>query len=456
MALRDKFITDNNRESSVLICSSTHHMLEANSLLKKNNIDTELVPTPKGIGSACTTAIRFDRKEEAKVEEVVESTNIDWLGIYPIVKKDRRNEWSDIFSLDIDDKFAKVLEKIACDQVLNKEEIITLLKAEGDIELKSLFMASDRIRQEMLGDTVDVRAAIEFSNYCLKNCNYCGLRKDNDVYRYRMSEEEILKGVEEIYDLGIETVILQSGEDPWYTEEKIINIIKEIKERYGMKITLSLGERSKEEYEKFKEAGADNYLLKIETASLDLFNQIHPDDDFHKRREHTKWLKDLGYITGSGGMIGLPNQKIEDLAQDILFQKEYGIHMIGVGPFLPAQGTPYEKLSPGDLLLSLKVVAIVRLVCQNVYIPSTTALASLTKEGQTKGLEVGANVIMLIMTPPALRENYQIYSKKNMVDLDFAVRSIMEARRKVPTYLNLDKLENIDRGDIDGKYTTSK
>ncbi|AGB42495.1 iron-only hydrogenase maturation rSAM protein HydE [Halobacteroides halobius DSM 5150] len=455
MALRDKFLDEASNQQSVLVCASTHHMLEANQRLKEGRIKTELVPTPQGIGSACTTAIRFSREQEHKVEQLLnQATGIEWEDIYPIEKKDRREDWQDLLELDLRDKFKKTLSRVAQDEVLSKSEVITLLEAESDDELEALFESANRMRQEMVSDMVDIRAAIEFSNYCTKNCNYCGLRRDNDVKRYRMTEDEILEGVAEINELGIKTVILQSGEDPWYTTDKIVSIIERIKEEFGMNITLSLGERSYEEYKIFREAGANNYLLKIEAANRCLFDQINPDDDYEIRRQHTKWLKELGYITGSGGMIGLPNQTIENLAQDILFQKKYGIHMIGVGPFLPADGTPYQDYSAGDFLLSLKVVAVMRLVCQNVFIPSTTALASLTEDGQTEGLKAGANVIMLIMTPPALQENYQIYSNKNMVDLDFAIQSILEADRKIPPYINLDQLKRIDRSEINAENTT--
>ncbi len=438
MSLREKFLADDDLKRAVLICSSTHHMLEANQHLKQADIKTELVPTPKGIGSVCTTAIRFLEEEEAKVRKLLSQTNIDWQGIHTIEKKNRLKGWQEIFDLELSAEFSSVLKKVAKDEVLDLEDIMVLLEAEGEAELDALFKAANEIRSEIVGDVVDVRAAIEFSNYCQKNCNYCGLRNDNQIKRYRMTEDEILEGVAEINELGIKTVILQSGEDPYYTTDKIVSIIRRIKKEFGMQITLSLGERSKEEYEIFKEVGADNYLLKIESANQELFESIHPDDQFELRKKHTKWLKELGYITGSGGMIGLPNQSIKNLAQDILFQKEYGIHMIGVGPFLPASGTPYQDKDSGDLLLSLKVIAVMRLVCQNVFIPSTTALASLTEAGQTEGLKAGANVIMLIMTPPALRESYQIYSNKNMVDLDFAIKSITEAGREVPGYLKID------------------
>ncbi|WP_408955311.1 [FeFe] hydrogenase H-cluster radical SAM maturase HydE [Natroniella sp. ANB-PHB2] len=435
MALRDKFIATGIEENSVLLCSSTHHLLEAKHYLNSSGIKIELVPTPSGIGSACTTAIRFARSKEELVRQLLQESSIEWLGIYHVKRQDRRADWAELWDLKLNAKFEKVLQKVAQDQVLTKEEIVTLLQAQTDGELKALFEAANKIRAEVLGSIVDLRAAIEFSNYCIKNCNYCGLRCEQQIKRYRMSKKEIISTVAQVDQLGVETIILQSGEDPWYTTDKIIDIVREIKRKFGMKITLSLGERSKQEYKIFKEVGVDNYLLKIESTNRKLFKQLHPDDQFEVRRKHIKWLKELGYITGSGSIVGLPDQKVEDLASDILFYKEYGVHMIGIGPFLPAQGTPYQEYPEGDLLLSLKAIAVTRLVCQNVYIPSTTALASLAKEGLTKGLKVGGNVIMLIMTPRVLREKYQIYRDKNMINLEVATNSVKEAGRKVPGYI---------------------
>jgi len=456
MALRDKFIKQSEtEEESVLICSSTHHMLQADQLLRQHGFEIELIPTPSGIGSACTTAIRFSKQYKSQIKELIDAKDIEWQDIYDIEKKNRLSDWSDLWELNINPNFMRTLKKVAKDEVLNLSEIKVLLEADTEEELDALFLAANRIRKETVKDTVDVRAAIEFSNNCNKGCNYCGVRKQNKgLTRYRMTEDEIIESTREIYEMGIETVILQSGEDPRYTTDKIIRIIKRIKEEFGMRITLSLGERSEEEYRLFKEAGANNYLLKIEAANQKLFKEIHPDDNYEERLQHIKWLKELGYITGSGSIIGLPNQTIGDLAKDILFHKKYGIHMIGIGPFLPADSTPYEDIDSGDLLLSLKVIAVMRLVCQNVFIPATTAIASLDPEGQEKALQAGANVIMLIMTPPHLRKNYEIYSNKNMVDLDWAVESILAANRKIPGYLNLDKLRRIDRSDINGRNTT--
>jgi biotin synthase len=230
---------------------------------------------------------------------------------------------------------------------------------------------------------------------------------------------------------------LQSGEDVCWTTERLAALVAEIKSRTGMKITLSVGVKTREEYEILKKAGASNYLLKIETTNREIFKEIHPDDDYDYRLQCSKWLKELGYINGSGNIIGLLGQKEEDIAGDILFFKQMGINMIGIGPFIPAKGTKYEHLPHGDVDLTLRTVAVTRIVCKRVYIPSTTALASLNKDAQVWALEAGANTIMLISTPEKYRGNYRIYDNKNMVDLDSAIYAISKAGRKFPAYLKL-------------------
>ncbi|AZR73528.1 [FeFe] hydrogenase H-cluster radical SAM maturase HydE [Anoxybacter fermentans] len=439
MALRDRFLKKiRTGQEYILICSSTNHMLKAEKLIRSSGINVEMIPTPQGLGSACTTALLFDSKDKVQVEKLIERHDVAYEGIYPLIKKDRREAWQEVFVYSISESVLSILEKVAVDEVLSKEEIITLLSIESEEEKAALFKAADLMREECVGPKVDIRGAIEFSNYCIRSCNYCGLRKENrKLHRYRMTIDEILAVAYRMKEMGIKTVILQSGEDPFYTVELIEEIIKTIKAELGMRITLSLGERSYEEYRRFKEAGANNYLLKIEAANQKLFYKAHPDGDWEKRAKHTRWLKELGYIVGSGNIIGLPGQTVEDIAEDILFFKKYGIHMIGIGPFIPAANSPWANLNPGTVDMTLKTLAVTRLVCQNVYIPATTALATLSKEGFIKALRAGTNTIMLIMTPPIYREKYQIYSNKNMVNLDFAVECIEKAQRELPSYIKV-------------------
>lgn len=442
MSLLDRFFETKIKDPFILVCSSKSQMLFSKDLLDKQDINNELIPTPKGFGEVCTTAIKFDKENKERVKRITEENNIEVLRMVSLENKHRYN-LSEIYNMNISSKLKNIVNKIEINQDLNIDDVKLLLSIEDDDDYNALIKTADIIRKECVGDRIELRAAIEFSNYCIKNCNYCGVRKDNVASRYRMNEKEVLEVADYLYKIGIRTVILQSGEDPYYTTDKVISMVKSIKNKYGMGITLSIGERSEEEYKIFREAGVDNYLLKIETTSRRLFNKIHPDDDFDDRIKHHRIIRDAGIRLGSGGMIGLPSQTLDEIAEDILFQRDYGVHMIGFGPFLPAKGTPYENENKGDLELTLKVIAITRIVCQHVFLPATTAIASLHAEGQTRALIAGANTIMLISTPSHLRDSYQIYSSKNMVDLSFAIKSTKDSGRKLPKYLNYEYLASL-------------
>ncbi|MCT4620834.1 MAG: [FeFe] hydrogenase H-cluster radical SAM maturase HydE [Marinisporobacter sp.] len=431
----------------LIMAASTNHMLRGDQLLKNEGLTTSLVPAPSEYGSVCAIAIKVKTIDLEKAEMILKESDIKLQGIYPEKIKKLSGLVEKLEQSIISDDFLKVLKKIEEGEELSFEDIVTLLKSERRAEKDALFSAADRMRREIIGDVVDVRGAIEFSNICRKDCKYCGVRKSlKDLERYRMNEDEIMEVVHQIHNIGLQTVILQSGEDLWWTPERIVSLIKRVKRETGMRITLSIGERSKEEYALYKKSGADNFLLKIESTNKEIFKFIHPDDDYERRVKCSNDLRELGYLNGSGNIIGLPGQTVEDIAKDILFFKEMGINMIGIGPFLPAKGTPFEKYPPGSVEMTLKAVAVTRIVCKRVFIPATTALASIDKDGQTKALKAGANTIMLINTPTKYRENYQIYSEKNMVDLKSADKAIKEAERKFPPYLRLG-------GRKDAKHT---
>lgn len=443
MSLREKFLpkTAEGKEC-VLLCSSTYHMLKADKLLQKEGIQGILVPAPRGIGSACTTAIKFKETDRSRVEELINQYGISWEAIHLLEKKDRKISWTDVYKFSLRENFKNVLRKLEDEVELTKEDIVILLATQDKEEMEALFLAADRVREECVGDEVDVRGVIEFSNFCRKDCLYCGVRKSKKYLpRYRMTEDEIMEQVKNMETMGLRTVALQSGEDPWYTTEKIVTIIKRIRKETQLTVTLSVGERSKEDYERFFEAGSNAYLLKIESANRGLFQTLHPDDDYDLRKKHTIWLRQSGYLVGSGNMVGLPGQTLEHLAEDILFLKEYAIHMVSIGPFLPARGTPFVGQPAGDLFLTLRVIAVARLVCQNIFMPATTAIATLHPKGQTMALTSGTNVIMLIMTPEKLQSGYQIYDNKNSVDLEFAIKSIKESGRKFPAHIRPEYLE---------------
>ncbi len=422
----------------LIMAGSTSHMLRGDKLLKDENVYTSLVPAPSEYGTVCATAIKVKIEDKERAEKILRENSISIEGIYPDKPRKLAGLVEKLMDSVISPEFMEVLKKIEDGEELNFEDIVMLLKTDRKAEKDALFHAADRMRKEIVGDMVDIRGAIEFSNYCRKDCRYCGIRKSlDDLSRYRMDEDEIMEVVHYLHEIGLKTVILQSGEDLWWTPDKISSLIKRVKKETRMNITLSIGERSREEYELYRKLGANNFLLKIEATNRKLFEFIHPDDDYDNRVECSEWLRELGYLNGSGNIIGLPGQTVEDIARDILFFKEMGINMIGIGPFVPSKGTPFENYPKGSIDMTLKAVAVTRIVCKRVFIPATTALASLDPDGQTKALEAGANTIMLINTPSKYRYNYQIYSDKNMVDLESAFKAVDESGRKMPPYLKV-------------------
>jgi biotin synthase len=414
----------------LLICNSTNQMLRANKLINEKNIPTDLIPVPAEYGNICNTGIRFSSGKLSLVKELLNEQKMLVHGIYPL--KPRRYEGIiEALRDNAENKFLNILNKIQLGVEPTLSELVYLLDTE-QVEQK-LFSLADKLREEIIGDEVEIRGAIEFSNICKKDCFYCGLRRSNNkLSRYRMSVDEILQAAQELSVMGIKTVILQSGEDSWYDTSTMVEIIKKIRLLTGLKITLSLGERTKVEYEIFREAGASNYLLKIETTDEEIFAQAHPDDDLNTRVKHLQWLKELGYLVGSGNIIGLPGQTSQTIAKDLIFFRNMGIHMIGIGPLIPTANTPYSELQQGGINLSLRTIALTRLYLQNVFIPATTALATLHPSAQEWGLEVGANKLMIIATPAKYRSAYCIYDDKRFVDLDNALTAIRNTKRKIP------------------------
>jgi len=296
---------------------------------------------------------------------------------------------------------------------LDRQEIGVLLSAD-DSEAERLFSAADHVRETCVGSDVLLRGIVEFSNYCERNCLYCGLRKDNrKIIRYRMADDEITAAVRQISDAGIPTVVLQSGEDSFFTAPRICRLIERIKKETGLTITLSLGERPCREYRDFKDAGADRYLLKHETADPDLFKRLRPDSHLEDRLQSIRCLKELGFETGMGNMVGLPWQKTTALVEDIMIMKELGADMLGIGPFIAHPDTPLGRFSSGDPELVFKVLAVARLVTRTTNIPATTSLATLDPRHRVKALMVGANVVMPDFTPARYKKHYDIYPGKS-------------------------------------------
>ena len=308
----------------------------------------------------------------------------------------------------------KIVKKAQNTHNLEKKEIVELLKTDTE----DLFKAADCVRKEFVGDEVHLRALLEFSNICKCDCKYCGLRYSNkNAERYRFSKEQIFDLAEKAVNYGYRTIVMQSGEDKYYTAEILADVIKKIKSlKPTPAITLSIGERSFDEYKRLKEAGADRFLLRIETTDKDLYKELHPNMDFENRIRCLKDLKTLGYELGTGSLVGLPNQTIESIADDILFFKEIGADMIGVGPFIPHKDTPLGKKNGGTFELARKVIAIVRLLMPDINIPATTAMETLNPNGRIIALQSGANVVMPNATEGDYRKKYEIYPGKICVN----------------------------------------
>jgi len=309
------------------------------------------------------------------------------------------------------------LKSILYKSNLTKDEILYLLSLTEEEEIAQLYNHADEIRKKYCGDDVHLRGIIEFSNYCDQDCLYCGLRRSNKkLERYRMTKDEIISTAGMITQAGLKTVILQSGEDHFYSKSLVSDIIQSIKEKFDPAITLSIGERGRDEYDEWKKAGADRYLLKHETANEHLYSTYHQQEKLKSRLAHIKYLKKIGFQTGSGNIIGLPGQTIEDIADDILLCKEMDCDMCSFSPFIPSNDSPLRKIPPANIDLTLKTIAVARIVLNDVHIPATTALSTLIDGGKELGLKVGANVIMPNFTPLPYRENYQIYKNKKTYD----------------------------------------
>ena len=278
-----------------------------------------------------------------------------------------------------------------------------------------LFRSAEEVRQSYYGKDVYVRGLIEFTNYCRNNCYYCGIRAENkNADRYRLSAEEILECVEEGYTLGFRTFVLQGGEDFSYSTEDIGSLIAEIKKRHNdCAVTLSLGERERDVYQYWYDCGADRYLLRHETASKEHYEKLHPQNlSFGHRIKCLYNLKEIGYQTGAGFMVGSPFQTAEHLAADLLFLKELQPHMAGIGPFIAQKDSPFAGYVDGTLEQTLLMLSLVRLTLPRVLLPSTTALGTIHPQGRELGILAGANVVMPNLSPVSVREKYQLYDNK--------------------------------------------
>ncbi len=295
-------------------------------------------------------------------------------------------------------------------QDFSKKEIIEILK--DDSQNNWVFFLADKVRKENVGEEVHLRGLIEFSNICKRTCKYCGLRCANkELDRYRIEPDDIIFYAKKAVEMGYKTVVLQSGEDEYYSRDVLCKVIKGIKD-LDVALTLSVGERSFDDYKAFKDCGADRYLIRIETTDKELYKKMHPNMNFENRVRCLKDLRKLGYEVGTGCLVGLPEQTINSLAEDILFFKEINADMVGIGPFIAHPHTPLKDCPNGDFTLALKVMALTRIMLKNINIPATTAMETLNPNGRIIALQSGANVVMPNVTTTEYRAKYEIYPNK--------------------------------------------
>lgn len=338
-----------------------------------------------------------------------------------------------------------LVEKLREDRDLSDSQLKALI--ESDEHDAALMKAADEVRRAHYGDRVYLRGLIEISSYCKNNCLYCGLRAGNrNAERYRLSEEQILSCCEEGYELGYRTFVLQGGEDPYFTDEMICEIVRQIKKRYpDCAVTLSLGEKPRESYEKYHEAGADRYLLRHETADAEHYAKLHPGDMSLDNRKRCLYdLKEIGFQVGSGFMVGSPYQTTENLIADLRFLQRLQPDMIGIGPYITHKDTPFKDQQGGSLELSLRMLSILRLMFPYALLPSTTALGTIDPMGRELGLKAGGNVVMPNLSPTDVREKYAIYDNKICTGEESAqCRRCLEMRIESAGYRAVT-----DRGDV--------
>ena len=306
-------------------------------------------------------------------------------------------------------------DKLIREHVLSLGEYEELLTNRDSATAEYLASAADAVRRQYYGTKVFVRGLIEISNICKNDCLYCGIRRSNrNCERYRLSAEEILACAEEGYTIGIRTFVMQGGEDAYYTDDVMCGIIRTIKERHpDCAVTLSLGERSRESYRKLREAGADRYLLRHETADADHYRKLHPPEmSYDNRMRCLRDLRELGYQTGCGFMVGSPYQTMGNLAEDLKFIETFRPEMCGIGPFVPHHETPFAAEPAGSVELTCFLLSVIRLIHPRVLLPATTALGTMHPQGRELGILAGANVVMPNLSPAEVRKQYELYDNK--------------------------------------------
>ena len=309
----------------------------------------------------------------------------------------------------------KLIDRLHATGSLDREQWIQLLSERSEETDQYARDLGNKVRQQIYGNDIYVRGLVEFTNYCKNDCYYCGIRRSNkNAQRYRLTEEDILLCCQQGYELGFRTFVLQGGEDGYYTDERLLSIIHKIKAEYpDCALTLSIGEKSEESYRDYREAGVDRYLLRHETADEEHYGKLHPSSmSCEHRKNCLRTLKKLGFQTGAGFMVGAPYQTVENLADDFLFLKELNPEMVGIGPFIPHQDTPFHGEKSGTLEDTLFYLALLRLMLPHALLPATTALGTIHPKGREMGVLSGANVVMPNLSPVSVRKKYMLYDGK--------------------------------------------
>lgn len=348
------------------------------------------------------------------------------------------------------DYLEKLAAKLIQTRHLSVDEYEALISFHDEAISHRLKQEALRVRQEHYGTTMFIRGLIEISNYCKNDCYYCGIRKSNtDCTRYRLTPDDILSCTHEGYALGFRTFVLQGGEDPWFTDERLEHLIHAIKHAHpDCAITLSLGERSTESYQRLYDAGADRYLLRHETVCSELYTQLHPERmQLENRLRCLQDLRTIGYAVGCGFMVGAPYQTARDLAHDLHFIETFKPEMCGIGPFIPHHATPFAQHPAGSVELTCFLLALIRIIRPNILLPATTALGSLNPQGRNLGVLAGANVVMPNLSPLNVRKNYELYNNKAHTGTEAAEHlAQLDADMRTIGYQVV-----VDRGDPKGR-----
>lgn len=342
-----------------------------------------------------------------------------------------------------------ILDQLESSRRLTREQWRFLLENRSQALAQEVFCRAGALRDRIYGKRIFIRGLIEFTNYCRNDCYYCGIRRGNShASRYRLTKDQIMNCCEVGYGLGFRTFVLQGGEDPYFTDERMVELIHSIKERFpDCALTLSIGEKSKESYAAFRKAGADRYLLRHETANEAHYGKLHPKEQTLKNRmECLKNLKELGFQTGAGGMVGSPGQTVDCLIDDLEYLTQLQPEMVGIGPFIPHHDTPFKDQPAGSVELTLYLLGLVRLLLPRVLLPATTALGTAAEGGRELGVKAGANVVMPNLSPENVREKYMLYDNKIHTGKEAA--ESLEALRTSMAAIGYEVV--VDRGDFGG------